>query len=234
MTTSEPGAMTSPRFELLNAQDHGHLRLRFPRDTQLHFVQIVLGEFAAAAVCCPLLFTKDATTGDFYAGAMLGFKPGECLLKSAAERGGFEPLNFQRDGFFTAGSQIAIAPDHPRFGAAGEPLFDEAGQPSVHLRQIQRVLRQLHDGIEMTNAFIGTLLGLKLIEPIDVAMNFDDGERLTLQGLYTVSMDSLHGLGDTDALGLFRRGYLQRIYAMNASLSQMAVLASKRNRLISS
>jgi hypothetical protein len=221
-----------PRFELLNAKDHGRLRLRFPWDTNLHFVQIVVSEFAAAAACCPILFTKDATTGDFYAGVMLGFKPGECLLTSAADRGGFEPLNLQREGFFTAGAQIAIDRDHARFGAAGEPLFDEAQQPSPQLRQMQRVLGQLHEGIERTNAFIHTLLGLRLIEPIDVSMNFDDGERLTLQGLYTVSMDALHSVGDAEAVALFRRGDLQRIYTMHASLSQIAVLANKRNRLL--
>lgn len=232
MLTAESGAVTPPRFELLNAQDHGHLRLRFPRDTKLHFVQIIVSEFAAAAACCPILFTKDATTGDFYAGALLGFKAGECLLSSAADRGGFEPLNVQREGFFTAGEQIAIDRDHARFGAQGEPLFDEAQQPSAHLRQMQRVLGQLHDGIARTNAFIRALLDLKLVEAIDVSLNFDDGERLTLQGLYTVSMDVLRSVGDTQAVSLFRRGDLQHIYTMHASLSQIAVLANKRNRLL--
>lgn len=229
MTASVAEPATAPRFELLNAQDHGSLRLQFPRLTRLHFVQVVIGEFAAAATCCPVLLTKDATTGDFYAGAMLGFKPGECLLPAAGDRGGFDPLNLQREGFFTAGEQIAIDRSHPRFGAAGEALFDEA-QPSAHLRQMQRVLGQLQAGIERTAAFIRALRELNLIEPIEVSMNFDDGERLTLQGLYTVSMDSLHALGDAQAIKLFRQGELQLIYMMNASLSQIAVLADKRNR----
>lgn len=232
MTTAESGAATSSRFELLNARDHGHLRFRCHRDTTLHFVQIVVSEFVAAAACCPVLFTKDATTGDFYAGAMLGFKAGECLLRSAADRSGFEPLNIQRDGFFTAGEQIAIDRGHARFGAQGELLFDEAQQPSAHLRQMQRVLRQLHEGVAQTNAFIRVLLDLKLIEPIEVSLNFDDGERLSLQGLYTVSMDALHSLWDTEAIALFRRGDLQRIYTMHASLGQIGVLAYKRNRLL--
>jgi hypothetical protein len=229
MTGSSGGLATEQRFELLNAQDHGGLRLHFPRSTRLHFVQIVAGEFAAAAACCPVLLTKDATTGDFYAGAMLGFKAGECLLPTAMDRGGFEPLNLQREGFFTAGEQIAIDRNHPRFGASGEPLFDDS-QPSAHLRQMQRVLGQLQAGIERTNAFIRTLCEFNLIEPIEVSMNFDDGERLTLQGLYTVSMDSLHALGDAQALKLFRQGDLHLIYVMNASLSQIGVLADKRNR----
>ncbi len=103
-------------------------------------------------------------------------------------------------------------------------------RPSAHLRQMQRVLGQLQAGIERSNTFIRTLRDFNLIEPIEVSMSFDDGERLTLQGLYTVSMDSLHALGDAQAIKLFRQGDLQRIYVMNASLSQIAVLADKRNR----
>ncbi|MDY6944268.1 MAG: SapC family protein [Pseudomonadota bacterium] len=135
-------------------------------------------------------------------------------------------MNLQREGFFTAGEQIAIDRSHPRFAATGEPLFDEA-QPSAQLRQVQRLLGQLQAGIERSHAFIRTL---RELEPIEVSMNFDDGERLTLQGLYTVSMDSLHALGDAQALRLFRQGDLPRIYLMNASLNQIAVLAARRNR----
>ena len=226
-------AATATQFELLNPQDHQRLRLRHPRNVNLHFVQIVAAEFTAAAACCPVLLTKDATTGSFYAGAMLGFKPGECLLRSAADRGGFEPLNILRDGFFTAGEQIAIDRTDARFSETdGEPLFDEARQPSAQLRQMQRVLGQLHSGIERTNAFIQSLLQLKLIEPIEVSMNFDSGEQLTLQGLYTVSMDAVQALSDADAVTLFRRGDLQRIHAMHLSLGQIVVLAEKRNRLL--
>ena len=228
--TAAPGGEAARRFELLNAQDHRHLRLRPRRAGSQHFVQIVVNEFTAAAACCPILLTKDATSGDFYAGVLLGFKPGECLLRTAAERAGFEPLNLQRDGFFISGEQIAIEPGNARFGEEGEPLFDEAEQPSARLRQVQRALNRLHEGMQRTNAFIATLLDLKLVEAIDVSMNFDDDERLVLKGLYTVSMDSLHALEDKQIVSLFRRGDLQRIYAMNTSLSQIAVLAEKRNR----
>ena len=64
------------------------------------------------------------------------------------------------------------------------------------MRQIQRVLGQLQEALSKTDAFIATLARLKLIEPIEVSLSFDDGERLNLQGLYTVSMDSLQSLAD--------------------------------------
>jgi hypothetical protein len=221
------------KLEPLSPQDHGHLRLRPRSGLEPHFVQIVPMEFAAAAACCPILFSKDSASGAFYPGAMLGFKPGEGALRSIADRGGFEPLHLQRDGFFISGEQIVIDRDNPRFGETeGEPLFDETQQPSVCLRKVQRVLGRLHEGAEQSNAFIRNLVGLELIEPIDISMTFDDGQRLSLQGLYTISKDGLRELNDSNALRMFRTGHLQLAYTMAGSLNQLPMLAELRNRRI--
>lgn len=223
------------KLEPLNPQDHGRLRLRQGSGVEPHFVRIVPMEFPAAAACCPILFSKDPASGAFYPGAMLGFKPGEGAVRSVAERGGFEPLNLQRDGFFISGEQIAVDRDNPRFSEIeGEPLFDETAQPSVSLRKIQRVLGRLHEGIEQSDAFIRNLVGLKLIEPIDISMTFDDGERLALQGLYTISKDGLRDLNDSNVLRMFRMGHLQLAYTVAGSLNQLAMLAEIRNRRITS
>jgi hypothetical protein len=218
--------------EMLNPQDHSQLRLR-PGEREPHFVQIVASEFAAAALCCPIVFTKEATTGAFYAGALLGLKPEEGALRGVEERGGFNPLSLQRDGFYIAGTGIAIDRASPRFSETeGEPLFDSTGQPAVALRNIQRVLGQLQAGIAATDEFLRALTQLRLIEPIDVALTFQGGEQITLRGLYTVSLDALRGLDDAAALRLFRNGYLQLAYLAAASVQQIAVLAGIRNRHI--
>jgi SapC len=220
-------------LELLDAQNHRHLRMRSNGATVPHFVQIIAGEFATAAASCPVLFSKDASTGSFYAGAMFGFKPGESFLQDVINRGGFSPLHLQRDGFFISGEHIAIDRDNPRFSETdGEPLFDEALRPSVRLRQIQRVLGQLQAEIETTNGFIQTLVDLRLIEPIDVSVSFDGGEVMTLRGLYTVSLDAMREIDDAAAIRLFRSGHLQLAYIMSASLKQIALLAHLRNRRI--
>ena len=59
---------------------------------------------------------------------------------------------------------------------------------------------------------------------------FDDGTKRDLQGLYTISQDTLRSLPDDAVLNLFRRGYLHLIYMMIASLQQISVLAQKKNR----
>ena len=219
--------------ELLNPQDHAQLRLLPRTGAEPHFVQIVPSEFVAAAIACPILFSKDPGTGDFYAGVALGLKPGEGALKSKEDRGGFEPLSLQRDGFYISGERIAIDRGNARFSEdEGEPLFDSARQPNTPLRRMQRVLKQLHEGIEQTAALVRSLKELKLIEPIDISLNFDDGERLQLEGLYTVSRDALRDLADADVLRLFRSGHLQLAYTMAGSLNQLSVLAHLRNRRV--
>lgn len=219
-----------PTIELLSAKAHGHLRLLPASAKPTHFVQILVTEFSAAAVCCPILFTKDGSTGAFYAGAMFGFKPGEDLLGTAAERGAFEPLLPQREGFFLSERSIAIDRECARFGdREGEPLFNDAGEPTASLRAIQRTLGEIHAGVEQTNPFIAAMVGLKLIEPIDVSLNFGS-ERVSLQGLYTVSLDRLRELDDAAVLKLFREGHLQPAYAMSASLKHIGRLAALRQK----
>ena len=216
--------------ELLDPRRHGLLKLRAPSAQPPHFVQVLANEFAAAATCCPVLLSKDTNDGRFFAGAMFGFKPGENLVGGIEERGGFDPLMLRREGFFTSAEQIAIDPDHARFSETdGEPLFDETSSPAAALRAMQRVLGEIHSGLEQTQTFIAAMTQLKLIEPIDISLTFADGERLSLQGLYTLSLDRLRAVDDADALRLFRGGHLQLAYVVTASLRHLGRLAQRRN-----
>jgi hypothetical protein len=219
------------KLEILNSEQHRGLRLRAPARSTFHFVQIVASEFTAAAACCPILLAKSPETGRFYAGAMFGFKPGENLLADdpGASRA-FRPLDIERQAFFTSGENIAIDVEHPRISESeGEPLFDEEDEPTDALRRIQRALGLLVTGNEATDSFIQMLVDLRLIEPVDISLRFDDDEKLRLEGLYTVSLDSIAELDDSTALSLFRKGYLQLAYTIAGSLRQIPVLANRRN-----
>lgn len=220
-----------PNLQLLDPKSHARLRLRTSQADPSHFIQIVASEFSAAATCCPILFSKELASGAFYAGAIFGFKAAENLLGTGEDRGGFTPLVLQREGFFLSDQHIAIDRDHSRFSEHdGELMFDEAAEPGTALRAIQRVLGELHGGLAQTKTFIAALADLKLIEPIDISLKFDDGERISLQGLYTVSLDRLRELDDAAVLGLFRAGHLQLAYIMSASLKHIGRLAHIRNR----
>lgn len=224
------------RFEMLDPTKHGQLRLRSIDENETHFARIILSEFAIAAASCPVMLTKDPQTGEFLAIAVMGLKPGEGALKGIGERGGFTPLALQCHGFFTSDEHIVIDLDNPRFSETeGEALFTASLQPNDCLRQIQIGLGKLQAGEEATGVFIQSLMELNLIEPIDMSLKFDDGENLTLKGLYTVSLDALNEIEDSVAVHLFRAGYLESAYLMAASLQQFNVLALLRNqRLVQS
>jgi len=196
-----------------------------------HFVMIVIGEFAAASASCPIFFAKDAATGEFYAAALFGFQPGEMLVEqNKAGNAVFQPLDLQRQGFYTSGESIAVDPAHPRFGASAEiVLFDTEGTPSNALGKVQRAIGLLATGIDATRALIREFLRLGLVESVDISLKFDDGEQLSLDGLYTVSHDKLNELHDGDVLALFRNGYLQAALTVANSLNQISVLARRRN-----
>ncbi|MGN6375575.1 MAG: SapC family protein [Sphingomonas sp.] len=219
-------------LEILNSGAHRDLRLAPAQIGAQHFVRIVAGEIASAAAHCPVVFSKNPEDGRFYVGAMLGFVPGENLLADEdLGAAGFRPLDAVREGFFVAGPDIAIDPRHPRF-RAGAAMFEDDGHPSDALREVQHALGRLKVGLAETDAFIDALLKVRAIEALDVSMRFDDGEQITLAGVYTVSLDALHELDDPAALALFRSGHLQLAYLTAGSLKQIPVLAGRRNRLL--
>jgi len=218
-------------YELLSPKIHSNLRLDSLKEKTPHFTQIVTSEFAAAAACCPIMFTKEPDTGNFFAGVVLSLKPDEPELKSLEERGGFNPLSLLCRGFYISEEHIVIDRDNSRFnGNDGELLFTESLQPADCLRQIQNALGKFHFGVEATTRFINELVELQLIEPIEMSLSFDNGERLTLQGLFTVSLDALRDIDDVTALKMFRSGHLELAYLVAASLKQFPVLAHLRNQ----
>ena len=219
----------------LNKETHRNLRVDGRASAAYgdnrRFVQVIVKEFPQLLVHYPILFSKDAETGQFYCGVMLGIDEGENLfLEEWEEREFYRPLNLQRGPFYANGPDLAIDLDDPRVGAeGGKPLFSDQGQPTGYLQSIIRAFRDLKPGLEMTRLFIARLLELKLIEPVDVEVEFDDGTMRRCVGLYTVDQEVLSRLPDEVVVELFRRGYLRLIHSMIASLKQVPVMARKKN-----
>ena len=195
------------------------------------FVQVIVQEFSLLVVHYPILFSKNAQTGQFYCGAMLGFDEGENLFLEEWRHGElYRPLNLQRGPFYANGTELAIDLDDPRVDAErGEPLFTEQGQPSRYLQSIVWSFQHLQPGFELTNIFITRLLQLRLIEPVDIEVELDDGTALKCIDLYTINPEVLEKLPDAVVVELFRREYLHLIHYMIASLKHIPRLANKKN-----
>jgi hypothetical protein len=217
------------KLEFLGPQPHARLAIKHDNAAIRHFVQIVADEFAVAMLDYPILFTKHPDTGMFYAGVTMGLEAGENLVATDGVLPGYRPADLVRQGFFVRDSQIAINPDDPVFAPSGEPLFDASLEPTPALRRVQQALQLLEKGLPETEAIIARFVAHRLIEPIDISLDFDDGTRLRLEGLYSISLDALQALAEQDALDLFRRGDLQLAYAQTMSLQHVRRLAKIRN-----
>jgi hypothetical protein len=195
------------------------------------FAYVIASEFPQLVVHYPILFSKDRDTGEFYCGAMLGLEEGENLfLEEWRDLQFYRPLSLQRVPFYAHGPELAIDLDHPRVGADdGKPLFTEHGQPTRYLQSIIWAFQDMKPGIEVTRYFIARLLELKLIEPMEIEAEFDDGRIINCEGLYTVNQETLSRLPDAVVVEFFRRGYLRLCHYMIASLKQFQVLARKKN-----
>jgi hypothetical protein len=217
-------------MEILNREQHVTLRVTRACDAGRHFAQIVADEFPLAAPHYPILFTKHPETGAFYAGVVMGLEPGRNLIAQDGALPDYRPADLERQGFFVADGHIAIDPAHAAFaGGDGQTLFEADGESGPALQRVQRALHMLESGLPATDAIIRRFVALRLLEPIDVTLDFDDGQRLRLDGLYTVSLDALHALPDADALALFRAGDLQLAYAQIGSVRHIRTLARIRN-----
>jgi hypothetical protein len=220
---------------VLNSRTHRDLRVQAEASEKFgdnqRYIQVVVAEFPVLVTHYPILMSKDSETGAFFCGAMMGIDEGENLfLKEGGGHEGYRPLNLQRMPFYVSGDDLAIDVEHPRVGTdKGQPLFNDQGEATPYLESIKAAFQELKPGIEMTKRFTETLLRFDLVEPIDVVLGFDDGSQRNLKDLYTVNHDALRKLSDPAVLELFRRGYLQLIYLMIASLKQIPVLAQKKN-----
>ena len=219
---------------MLDSRNHRDLKVRAGPSAGLgdaqRFAAVIPGEFTQMATACPLFFSKDAETGAFYCGAMLGFDEGENLFLDGDAYHGHRPLSLQRMPFFTSGPDIAVDLDHPRVGASdGAEVFDAEGKPTAYLESVVGSLRQLHGGQEQGKVFIETLLKHDLIEAMDLDIAFDDGAHHHIKGLYTIARDRLEALADEVVVELFRRGYLLLIHAMLISQKQLPALIERRN-----
>lgn len=223
-----------PDLVILNAERHRNTRMHPVAKGHPHCVQVVLNELTQAATCCPLFFVKDPETGQFNLVALFGFRAGEILIEGADQgHAPFVPMEIIRQGFYAVEDTIALDQAHPRFAPGGSiPLFDAMGEPTDETRLIQRSIGALIQGRAATRVFINTMAALRLIEPITFTLNFDDGEKFNLMDLYTISLDALNDLDDSEIVRLFRDGSLAAALCIQGSIRQVGVLAQRRNNAL--
>jgi hypothetical protein len=203
-------------------------------------------EFVALQREYPLFFMKNAETGEFEAVALLGFEAGENLFLGDPEWSGeYIPMTIQRQPFLIGFQEqevdgvpqqvpvVHVDLDHPSVGTTGgEPVFLAQGGEAPHLERMTAVLQAIHEGHEEVRVLARMLVGLELIESVKVDVEFGDGSKQSLAGLFKINEDRLAALPGAALASLNAAGQLQSVFLMLASLASMSRLIERKTRLL--
>lgn len=205
-------------------------------------------EFSQLQSEYPLFFIKNAESGHFESIALLGFLENENLYLSdsgwdanqvpmAIERQPFL-IGFQEQDVDGVPAQVPVVHvdlDHSSVGGTeGQPVFLEHGGESPLLERITSILMAIHDGHEIGQSFSQLLVGLELLESLAVDIEFDDGSRQGLAGLYAINEEKLRNLNANSLEVLHKKGHVRDVYMMLASMPNLARLIRRKNLQLAS
>ncbi|MBN8445095.1 MAG: SapC family protein [Gammaproteobacteria bacterium] len=233
---------------LLNSVDHHDLRVITTRGAGFGenqwFCPTFPLEFRSVQADFPIFFHKDSQTGQFFPVAIFGFSHHENLfLEQGIWDNTYWPLALRRqpfligqqlikeDGVERAHRVLHIDLDHPRVSkTAGEPLFLPFGGNSQLLDDMASLLETLHHGMQDAKQLVTELLALQLLEGVTLDITLDNGQKHQMIGFYTINEDKLANLDAATLHKLQQQGYLQAIYMVLASQSNIRHLIQLKNQ----
>ncbi len=232
------------RFQVLNNIDHKDMKIRVDRSADLGdnvwYAVTFPAEFRIVQRHYPIFFIKHSETGEFQAAAMFGVAKGENLfLDEQGWNASYIPLNIMRQPFLigmpadASGQQesvVSVDLESPRVNEdEGEAVFLEHGGHSPYLEQITSILKALQDGMRGSKPFFEVLEALDLIESFVLDAQLYDGSEHRLAGFYTINEEALRELDGDQLAALHRRGFLEPIYMVIASMANLPLLMDRKN-----
>ena len=236
-------------FQLLNNVDHKGLKVIIDRSAELGdnvwYAVTFPSEFRNLQRHYPVFFVKNPDDGEFQAVAMFGVEEGENLfLDENGWNASYIPLNImrqpfligfqqqERDGQTTREPVVSVDMESPRVNTEqGEPVFLEHGGNSEYLERVNSILNAVFVGMRSSGHFFATLSDLNLIESFVLDAQLYDGTEHRLAGFYTINEDELAELDGEHLEMLNRKGYLEAIYMVIASMTNLPILLERKNQM---
>lgn len=233
----------------INSDTHRALRITAARAAatfaSVNIVSVIPREFARLLAHYPIFFGKSSENGQFEPAAVLGFQQGENLfLSDGLWDATYVPLQIQRQPFALLprpnvppgtppSLDVALDMSSPHIQTQeGERLFEGDGQASQYLQNITGMLSALVTGSREAYAFTTKLAELNLIEPVRIDIEFVDRSTTKLEGLYWIAAAKLKALPAAQLAELRDLEYLEWLYFQMASVAQVSVLVSRKNKRI--
>lgn len=205
------------------------------------FVNVV--EFADVGKDYPIVFVPagtDPASGkrEVAPMAVLGLTAGENLYADGLRwNAGYIPALLRLYPFAlarVAEDRYAVCIDRAWAGFSeteGDPLFDQQGQPSAHVQEVQKLLEQMEMETQRTRAVCTRLLELDLLHEMRVDATLRDGQTMTVDGFLGVDEKKFGALPDATVVELHRQGLLGLMTLQMASMGHIRRLFDRRAQL---
>lgn len=240
-----------PNFVLLNNITHKNMRvirdyLPAYGDNDMSAVTFP-HEFRAIQNEYPIFFQKNPENGKFVAVALLGLRQNENLfLSESGWDAQYIPVSVKRRPFLigiqapkpgqdTSQStrMVYVDMDSSRVNETqGDAVFLPHGGYSPYLESMVEVLEYIQYGTDLNERFIDALLQHELLEIVTLEITLKNGDRNNLSGFYTINEDKLAALDGNVVASLHSQGYLEFIYMVLASHSNVVKLIARIESLL--
>jgi hypothetical protein len=129
---------------------------------------------------------------------------------------------------------IHVDLDHPRIHReerdGSQPLFLPQGGNAPYLDHEIRILRVIHDGLEVGQSMYAAFEEHQLIEPVRLQISLDETTRYDLPDYHTVSAEKLQQLDGAALEKLHRAGFLRAAFNVVQSMGNISRLIDMKNR----
>ena len=235
-----------PNYVLLNDSDHAKLKVITHRSKDygdnVKYAMTFPFEFRNIQADYPIFFQKDSETGGFFPLALFGFEANENLfLSDDGWNAPYVPVMITRQPFLIGFQQesddpedkkpvVTIDMDNPRVNETeGEALFLEHGGSSEYLQTMTGTLELIHQANEHSRRFVEALIEHDLLESFTLNIELNDGSANQLLGFYTINENSVQQLNAESLASLNKQGFLQPIFMVLASHSNLRTLIELKN-----
>ena len=232
--------MTSA-IRTLSFDNHKQTKIKHSNDYQhakdQQVVPLIVHEFARASAEMPIVFVKNAETGEFQSVALLGLSQNENLFYSEDKwLSPYLPALITHHPFALMPSQndenqlqmVLKEDSHLISKTEGELLFDGEGNETEYLTKRKNALGHYFESSHVTKAFTKQLSDKSLLSQQNLSLELN-GEKIAINGVYLVDEKALNSLSDEDFLALRKKGYLAPIYSHLSSLHQLSRLAKLKS-----
>ncbi|MFC6441510.1 SapC family protein [Bowmanella sp. JS7-9] len=226
----------------LNPARHGKLHVVTQRDfshaSEDQLVPVVVQECVDAATEFPLVFVKNAQTGEFTLVAMMGLQPQQNLYCGQGDiQANYVPQVLRLHPFSLRPSEQAeqlmlcideqsncVSEEH------GQALFDEQGNKTAFLQAQSDACMQFIEHQQITRQFAQLLLQHNLLTAQRLTIRLGDEQPRTIDGVYIIDQKRLSELDAETLATLNRNGALQVIHAQLLSLKQLNRLSKRASQ----